>query len=128
MSHSVFIDEILPEGKTVFLRAKVVDEEDSPVPKAMIDALTVTLYDVGSGAIINSRDNQNILDTNGGSLHATSGDLLLEFSPADMVIVSTVPPQPRYEHHVARIEWGYNATRNGSCDIEFRVENMEKEP
>lgn len=128
MSHAIYIDEPLAEGKTAFITAELVDQADLPIVKANINALTLTLYDMATLGLINSRDNQNILDTNGGSLHATDGTLTIELSPLDMVIVSALNPPPRYEHHVARIEWTYNTTRKGSCDIEFRVENSQKEP
>jgi hypothetical protein len=55
----------------------VVDEDGVPVDSAQVTSLTLTYYDVLSGAIINGRDNQDVLNTNDVTLVTDPGPPLV---------------------------------------------------
>ena len=61
------VDRFIPDGSTAFYRASVVDEDGVRIDSDDIDSITLTLYDVDSGAIINSRDAQDVNGANGGT-------------------------------------------------------------
>ena len=77
---TVYVDE----GESALLTATLYDTQNQSLDKASITSLTMTLTNSQSGStvIINSRDNQNILDANGGSV-ATDGTLTLKLLPDD---------------------------------------------
>lgn len=80
------------------------DQDGAPVALASISSLVCTLYNRTSDAIINSRNAQTILNTNGGTLHATTGAFTLLLDSDDNVIVSTTLAPGRTETHFALVE------------------------
>jgi hypothetical protein len=83
----------------------LVAPDDTPIPAAQLSTLTLTLYTVDDGSIINSRDGQDVKDANNGTLHATSGLFTWQAQSADNPIVDQAVPVGHYEHHVARFQW-----------------------
>ena len=61
------VDRFIPDGSTAFYRASVVDQDGGRIDSSDIDSITLTIYDVDSGAIINSRDAQDVNGANGGT-------------------------------------------------------------
>ena len=56
------------EGTSSQLKMQLTDETGRPITKATIDAVALTLWDIATEDIINSRDAQDIKDANGGTL------------------------------------------------------------
>lgn len=54
-----------------------------PIPKGEIGALSLRLTDARTGEVVNERDDQSILDENGGQVHATSGGFRLDLAAFD---------------------------------------------
>ncbi len=103
--------------------AVLVDESDVPVGSTIITALTLTLYDKASGAIINSRNDQNALNANGVTLDV-SGNLAWTVSYLDNVILDS---GKHVEHHVALFEWVWaSGTKEGRHEVAIQVVNLEK--
>lgn len=116
---------VIAEQTTRFLEFQLLDENDSGIPAAELQSLTLTLYDPRTGAIINSRDDMSVLNANGGTVDA-QGNAVLELGPADNVIVGQNAGLVQ-EDHVALLEWVYEAgTRQGRHLIFLRVENLAK--
>lgn len=83
----------------VYTTTLVAADGVTPIPSASITSLTLTLKVLdklasgaaGSqdGAIINSRNAQNVLNVNNVTIHATSGLLTWAIQPADNAILDT---------------------------------------
>jgi hypothetical protein len=95
------------ETGSVFYQWKLIDENRQPVPLASLDSLTLTLYDVGTDTIINSRDAMDILNTHNGTFASETGIGTMSFTPLDTVIVGTVADGDT-EEHIALFEAIWN--------------------
>ena len=87
------------------------------IASADIVALTITLYDKLTGAAINSRTAQDILNANNVTVHATSGLITWEIQPLDNVIVGTTLKTNKSEEHVALIEGTYDTSKKFKKEI-----------
>ena len=118
------LTKIFAEAKTAELTATITKKDGvTPVPLASLVEVTLTLFVEKDGAIINSRDSDDIKNANGGTVHATSGLLTLLLSPLDMAVLLT---GQRFETHVALIEWKYDTVEEGGQEIAFTVQNFAK--
>lgn len=85
------------------------------------ETLTLTLYDVATGTIINNRNHVSIRDANGGTV-SIDGLLTLQLDPADTVIVT---PASSQERHIALLEWTWSGgTKTGRYELEMLVNNL----
>lgn len=91
--------------------ATLLDEDGVAISLASIDSITLTLIDEDSGDVVNGRSAQNVLNANGGTMHATSGLFRWEWSPADTAIVGSAPPGDP-ERHLAT----FTVTAGGTQD------------
>ena len=81
------------------------------------DTIVATLYELSSGTVINSRDQQNVLNVNGGTCN--SGVFVLFLGASDNVILNSGRLS---ENHRLFLEWTYNnGTRNGNAYIDVTV-------
>ena len=87
------------------------DDEVTALALASIDSITLTLYDVVSGSIINSRTAQDVLNTNQVTIHATSGLLTWQGLAADAVIKNTLLVAGALEKHIALFEMVYSTDK-----------------
>ena len=120
------------ESSTARLTAVVEDETETAIPSASLDTLTLLLYDQRTqiaspgttGAVINGRNRQSVLNANGGTVDA-SGNLEMLLSPADNVIIGTGEGQS--ERHVALFEYTYAAgLKSGKEEILIDVFNYAR--
>jgi len=81
-------DRYIPEGSTAFYRASLTDEDGVRINSSDIDSITLTLYDVASNAIINSRDAQDVNGANGGT-YAFSNASITDASNADPIVITS---------------------------------------
>ena len=115
--------EVIDESTTAVYTATIKDENGVPIPLAQITALTLTLFNTKSMSIINTRDDQNVLNANGVVIHPTSGLLTWNISPEDTVIENDVMT---LEARVAQFIWTYGAGKRGSHERVFYIRNLEK--
>lgn len=110
------------EGATLWLTG-TINGPTGPLPNAdvVLTAMTLTLYELTTGAIINGRDATNIKNANGGTV-APDGSWALTLSGADMACVLVTTS----EKHIALIEWTDDAGNDGNAEIEFEVMNLQK--
>src|SRR3989304_2210146 len=80
MSHETHLDEHFTAGKTARVTLELRDDlTGAAIPGALIDALTLTLFNRRSGAFLpaapatGARQNQDILGVNGGGVSAARG-------------------------------------------------------
>lgn len=115
------------EDTTHTYATTITDENEQGLGPADLDALTLTLYDVVSGDIINSRDAQSVLNANGGTLEA-NGDFTWLSEPDDMPILED---SRSYEEHIGVFEWAYpngSGAKKGNRVVRFIVANSVKVP
>ena len=92
--------------------ATLEDSDGTAIPLANITAITLPLYDVSDGSIINEREDQNVKNTNNVTIAATSGLLTWNMQADDNPIVDTTLAVGDREHHKALFEFTYDG--NGS--------------
>jgi hypothetical protein len=76
----------LSEGTSGRVRARLKDEDGEVIDTAAVTG-TLATYHNHRGAVINSRENQDVYGTNGGSW-ASGGWFTLQLTPADTQVVS----------------------------------------
>lgn len=105
------------------------DADGTAIPLTNITAITITLYDVSSGDIINSRNDQDVLNDNDVTIHATSGLLTWDMQADDNPIVSSSLEVDKEEHHKALFEFVGNFTASpGKHEFDILVLNLGKVP
>lgn len=119
------------------MSAFTVNELESPIysatlvneagdPFGNLDSLTLTFYNKKTGAIINSRSSQNVLNANGVTLGSSTGLLTWTMVPADNPIIDNTL---RVEEHVALFVAIWNGgTKRMNHEVSILVRNLNKLP
>jgi len=113
---------ILNEKSTGLYTANLVDDLAVAIGSGRIDALTLTLCNKDDGAIINGRDDQNVLNTNNVTVSA-GGVLVYTIQPLDGIIVDVLADT---ETHVATFKMQYDTDKFSNWDVEFTIRNLTK--
>lgn len=113
------------ERTTQFYTTTLKDEAGAALPLSAFSILTLTYSTMADGVIINSREDQNILNTNNVTVHATSGLLTWTLQPADTIIVETATP---LESHRALFEWTLTNGHAGKHEVIILVRNVNNVP
>lgn len=127
MATPQLLTETMLEGTTGYYRFELVDDDDAGLDGSFLNSLTLTIYDVDSLQIVNGRENQDVLNTNDGSLETTPGPPLvttmtLELQPADTVILNE---NRLVEYRVLSFCWTWDSGRRvGRHVVQFGVENV----
>lgn len=118
-------EDWLGERMTSFITGTLSDPAGVSLPASQLTTLTLTLYNLADGAIINSRNGENVLNANGGTVDA-EGNLLMELTPNDTVILTA---GNRYETHIALFLFTWAAgARTGGHEFEHTVGDLAKVP
>lgn len=117
---------LVREGATAVISTTIRDLEGAALGSADLDTLTLTLWDEATQGIINDRDDQDVLNTNGGTLDA-DGAFELRLDPDDTVVVNDFL---RLEWHEAILTWTWQTgspavTYTGKASIKYRVVNED---
>ena len=86
-----------------------------------ISTLKLTLFDESSGAIINSRKNQDLNGANGGTF--SSGTFTIELDGSDTTAVGDIE-DTKTQNRIARIQWSYSdgdSTRTNEQEFYFPI-------
>ena len=117
------LNDIIPEKSSAKIKATLKDEDGVVIPSATLQTLTLTLYDLITETIINSRDAVDALNANNVTLHATSGLLTYSMQPDDNQIIGTVSE----EVHIILFQGIWSAgTRAVRHQIQVTVSNFLK--
>lgn len=101
----------------------VKEDGSTPIPSAQLTILTLTLYSIHSGAIINGRDTQNVLNLNGVTVDS-AGLLTWTVEQADTAILDATLT---HETHVALFQFTYQSgAKGGNHEVKMRVRNLTK--
>jgi hypothetical protein len=107
--------------------AQLVDEDGVGISSADLNTFTLTLYNLSDGAIINSRNSQDVLNNNNVTVGST-GLVTWSIQQTDSVITDTVN-QPEYETHIALWEWVWASNTKGSnLETELVIQNLTMIP
>lgn len=104
--------------------------DDSTIPEASLITLTLTYYAVADGSIINSREDQDVFDTNDVTV-SSAGLVSWSLTTSDTTIQDTTTYEVgEYEIHRALWQWTYTSTdgstKSGKDEIDIRVLNLGK--
>lgn len=117
------------ERGTFVYQANLVDQDGASVPGSSLDSLTLTLFDVDTAVILNSRSSQDVLNTNGVTVDG-EGLLTWVSSAADNPLVTLTETDGtvrRYECHQAMFVATYAAgTRVWRREVTIYVKNLAK--
>lgn len=112
------------EVSSAIYRTRLLDAITGlPIP---VTDLRLTLYQAEGvrvpTEILNGRDDQNVLDANGGTYDPSTGAFVHHFSPSDMVVQD---PTRAFERHVALFVVRYpgGASRR---EVHLRVRNLRR--
>lgn len=78
--------DCINEGSSGLYTATLKTPAGVPVTGAMLDTLTLTLYDKETGAIVNARDAQDVLNKGNVAIDV-EGEIAWSIQPADTVIL-----------------------------------------
>lgn len=110
------------------LEATITDEDGNPITSAMIDSLVVTIVEVNSGDIVNGRDNQNVLNSNGGTLDDMTGLFSFQVVPDDTAIVNSSTLIGNVEEHLATFSLTWNTNRKIHWTYSILIQNETSVP
>src|SRR5262245_20621561 len=93
MTTPLVLADHLVEGTTGSYSFALVDGAGAAIHPSFLTTLTATFFDLEHHVIVNGREAQDILNTNGGTVTTIAGPppatvVMLEFSPEDTVILN----------------------------------------
>jgi hypothetical protein len=108
------------ERSSGIVRAILKDETGAVLPDSVFATFTLTLYDVDSMTILNSRHGQNVLNANDVTIDGL-GNFAWTVRPADHSVVSTKPRARERHRAIFHYTWGGGAKEDWHA-FEFLVE------
>ena len=109
------------EKTTARYQTTLLDETGVGIASGSFVSLSLTLYNVSTGAIINSRNSQNVLNANNVTISG-SGLLTWTMVPNDNSIIGS----EKTEHHKALFEGVYSTDKAVRYPIFIVVTNLTK--
>lgn len=122
-------DRLFRERVSGEYSATITDPSEAAIPLSKVDTLVLTLVDLDSDTVINSRDNQDVLNANDVTYNE-QGELVWTIRPADNAIVGDVCAG-KAQRHLATFEltWtdgGDSFEKNWSLELGvIAVESVE---
>src|SRR3990167_5575221 len=100
---------VVDEGEHADIVGEFLDMNGDTILKASLSTVKLTLYDRTTLAVINSRNLQNVLDANGGTVDS-SGEITMRLNATDNAILDVADELEAgdIEEHIARFTWGWN--------------------
>lgn len=120
---SVILGPVNERTTAKYTTDPLVDEDGVVIPGTLVTSATLTLYDQKTGAIINSRNQQNVNNANNVTI-ADTGIISWVLQPADNAIVNTKLAQ---EVHVAVFDLRWDSGSSRSLhEVKILVNNVGK--
>lgn len=116
--------DIIYEGTTPKITFDIEDEDGNTISASNLDTFTLTLFnlDDSDNTIINSRSDQDVLNTNNVTVDS-EGAVVWSVQALDTIIVGT----DNIERHRAVFAWTYNSgNKSGAYIIDMRIRNLIK--
>ena len=123
----------IDEANSAEVSLTLHDTNDVGIDPASLSTMVLTLYDLDTGTIINSRDDQDVLGGGTGQNNVTlaaGGVTTWYMQGADNIIVTA---SSFVERHIALFEWTWDPTdgngpRDGKKEIELDITNLNRVP
>jgi hypothetical protein len=112
----------IQKSTTARYTATLKDELGAVVPGSTLTALTLTVYDVDTSQILNARDAQDALNTNGVSVDE-QGNLVWTIAPADTAIITASKSSERHRA-VFAFSWGNGKRAWHRVDLQVDNESV----
>lgn len=121
-------------------RATLTDDAGAYLSGSVLSTLTLTLYAIGAGGvtqIVNGRNEQNVLNTNGVLVYDDlQTDTLSDGSTVDYNFKWAITPLDTtlvnadlsVERHVALFQWTWGSTKAGKHEVILAVKNLTLVP
>ncbi len=110
------------ENSTAVYTGTLTDQFGAVIPASAITTLTLTLCTL-NGTIINSRDDQDVLNTN-NVVVLESGVLTFTLQAADTAIIET--KALKYETHRATFTMEFGGGSTATHDVDIIIRNLTK--
>jgi hypothetical protein len=105
-------------GQTAQYKCQLLDETGAPVPASALTALTLSIVDTATKAVVNGCNAANILNTGRGTVDA-NGNLVVTLAPADTTLLAAADLQ---EMRSLVIDWTYAAgVKLGRHQVDFLI-------
>ena len=116
-------DKIINERTTADYTVTLQDKQGNVLAGSAITSLTLTLYALASGTILNGRDGQNVLNQNNVTIDE-NGLLVFSLQSDDGAIMNG---SCEYETHRAEFDCVFNGGADRSpWDVDFFYRNLTK--
>lgn len=93
------------ESQSGTVTTTILDETGAAVASASVTTMTMTSYDNKTKQIIGGRNGQDVLNTNNGTYHATSGLFTWTVLIADTALADQTNKQVETHVHRLRVTW-----------------------
>jgi hypothetical protein len=124
----------LPEGSSALYIGTLIKEDGFPADMTALDSFVLSVYSSLTGAVINGRDSQNVLNANGVSVYASLQTIVIEgkthtyniawqMSPADNAILTGKMLEERAGMFLAT--WSGGA-KKWPHEVKWTVRNLAK--
>jgi hypothetical protein len=126
MSSTVVLTQPLLEGTTGFYSFELTDAAGLAIDASQTETLTLTVFDVATGATVNGRNGQDALNTNDVTLVTVLSPLVSTVTwamqPADTVRLGL---RREIEPHMAVFQWSWDSgAQRQAHKVQFGVEAL----
>jgi hypothetical protein len=126
MSSTVVLTQPLLEGTTGFYSFELTDAAGLAIDASQTETLTLTVFDVATGATVNGRNGQDALNTNDVTLVTVLSPLVSTVTwamqPADTVRLGL---RREIEPHLAVFQWSWDSgAQRQAHKVQFGVEAL----
>jgi hypothetical protein len=126
MSSTVVLTQPLLEGTTGFYSFELTDAAGLAIDASQTETLTLTVFDVATGATVNGRNGQDVLNTNDVTLVTVLSPLVSTVTwamqPADTVRLGL---RREIEPHLAVFQWSWDSgAQRQAHKVQFGVEAL----
>lgn len=112
-------EQAIPEGSTRLYSCTFVDTTGTAIPLVAISTLKLTIVDITSGTVL--RNQTDVKNANGGTVHATTGAFTYTMQGVDVKIIGS----GTHEKRLATFELAY-ASGIENHEVSYYVENLEQ--
>ena len=113
------------QDSTAFIKTFLVDQDEKPIKPSQIVSLTWSLFD-SSGAVVNGRDEIDVLNNNGGVV-TEDGVFTLAIPEANHAFSDE---SNGYEDRVARVTltWDGGTQKTEIENFHYQIQNLDNVP
>jgi hypothetical protein len=116
------------ELSSCYFEGTLKDEQGVVVPLASLSSITLTLFGKKVDDIINSRDDDDVLNAGGGTYHATSGLFTMTFDGDDSPIITASSKDGKVEDHWAMFDAQWGTGGRLIWLVKIRVRQLRRVP